>query len=670
MLGAYTRVLPLLIAPVALCAQVPIDTTRIDPERELEKTLEETTQDAEDSQLLDLLTALLENPLDLHSATSEELTQIPGLTPIIAFNIIAKREERRFTSLEQLLEVEGITEELYARIRPFLRVTAHEPQRVTLSFASLNLRTRTIRDLQERRGFTDGSFRGSPLKVYNRLTARSRPFGEKASFVNIGILTEKDAGERSLANFITGYFQAHIREYSSRIILGDFIVEAAEGLVFWRSIGFSKGREVISTVKKGGVGIRPYLSTDENWYYRGVAGQVDLPIFSVSAFYSSKPVHASVNTDGAVTSFYTSGLFRTESELARRSAAHVILFGGRVTSTPFRGLKLGASSYQTTFDREVIRSGEFGFRGRTSSMTGLDVAFTGSTYSLFSEFARSSTNSIAAIGGVLLEPLKGFELALVARSYPKDFISLYGYGFGESGSTQNESGVYSAVQLKLSRWLTLSCYFDQFIFPWKTSAVPFSSRGNDLLIYGDAKLSDRVSLQLQYKHKNKPVNELSPDGFGRSMELVGERRQTNYRATLEFRSSIAFRSRTRLEVVNVSYQHAPTIERGFLAFQDIRIYPLPNLLVDTRMIVFETDSFDSRVYEFESDFRGTFANPALFGKGVRWYLLARYEIGNFIDVWVKYSQTIKDGVNVISSGLNLIQGSLDNRISVQVDVVL
>ncbi|HXG39006.1 MAG TPA: hypothetical protein VNL36_09590, partial [Bacteroidota bacterium] len=184
------------------------------------------------------------------------------------------------------------------------------------------------------------------------------------------------------------------------------------------------------------------------------------------------------------------------------------------------------------------------------------------------------------------------------------------------------------------------------------------------------KLSERVSLQLQYKHKNKPVDELSTDRFGRSMELAGERRQTNYRATLEFRSSIAFRSRTRLEVVNVSYQHVPTIERGFLAFQDIRIYPLPNLLVDARIIVFETDSFDSRIYEFESDFRGSFANPALFGKGVRWYLLVRYEIGNFIDVWVKYSQTVKDGVKVISSGSSLIQGSLDNRVSIQVDVVL
>lgn len=665
-----SRVLPILVVAVPLLAQVPIDTTRIDPERELEKTLEETTQDAEDSQLLDVLTAILENPLDLNSASAEELTQIPGLTPLIAFNIVAKREARRFTSVEQLLELEGMTEDLFVRVRPFLRVAEYESQRVVPPFASLNIRARTIQDLQERRGFSDGSFKGSPLKVYNRLTARSRPFGGQTSFVDVGILTEKDAGEQSLLNFVAGYLQAYIQDYSTRIILGDFTVEAAEGLVFWRSIGFSKGSEVISTAKKGGAGIRPYLSTDENWYYRGVAVQIDVPTFSLSAFYSSKPLHASVDTEGTLTSFFTSGLFRTEGELARRSTAHATALGGRIASVPLRGLKLGASAYRATFDREVALSGDFGFQGRTSSMVGLDGTFSGSNFTLFSEVAGSSASSIAAIGGVLLEPMKGLELSLVGRAYPKDFISLYGYGFGESGSTKNESGIYTAIRLRPSRWLTLSSYFDQFIFPWETNSVRFPSRGNDLLVYGEARLSDRVSLQLHYKHKNKPVDELSTDVFGRSVERVGERRQTNYRATLEFRSSIAFRTRTRVEVVNVGYQHAPTIERGFLAFQDLRIYPLPNLLVDARVIVFETDSFDSRVYEFESDFRGTFTNPALFGKGVRWYVLARYEISNFIDVWVKYAQTIKEGVKTISSGSSLIQGNRDNRVSMQVDIVL
>jgi hypothetical protein len=107
-----------------------------------------------------------------------------------------------------------------------------------------------------------------------------------------------------------------------------------------------------------------------------------------------------------------------------------------------------------------------------------------------------------------------------------------------------------------------------------------------------------------------------------------------------------------------------------LVYQDVQMYPLPSLRVDVRVMVFETDSFDSRLYEFEGDVRGTFSNPALFGKGIRWYLLARYELDARIDLWVKYAQTIKDGVRVIGSGSNQILGDLENRLSFQVDILL
>jgi hypothetical protein len=509
MVSTYARRALLVVVPFSLCAQVPIDTTRSDPEREFETALEETTQDAEDSQLVDLLTALLEHPLDINTATIDELTQIPGITPIIAFHIVTARDSTLFTSPDQLLRVEGITDELFERIRDFVCVIQPEHRSPTVPFSSLTVRVRTVRDLQQKQGFLDGSFQGSAWKVYSRLTARSHRFGSQGSFVDVGLLTEKDAGENSFSNFLAGYLSVYLRDYSSSLLVGDFTVEAAEGLVFWRSIGFSKGSEVISTVKKGGVGIRPYLSTDENWYFRGVAGQVDLPGVSLSAFYSSKPLHASVNSEGVLTSFYSSGLFRTESELLRRSTAHSTLIGGRATGSLARGLKVGGSLYQATFSPEVMQSSDFGFKGRRASMFGMDISFTRPTFSIFTEGARSSSKSVAAIGGVIVEPVNNFEIALVGRYYPKEFKSLYGNGFGETHSTQNETGIYTAARVRLSRWLTVSSYFDQYSFPWKSGTVRTPSHGNDFLLFSDVRLSDRLSLELRYRHHNKPDGEPS-----------------------------------------------------------------------------------------------------------------------------------------------------------------
>jgi len=87
------------------------------------------------------------------------------------------------------------------------------------------------------------------------------------------------------------------------------------------------------------------------------------------------------------------------------------------------------------------------------------------------------------------------------------------------------------------------------------------------------------------------------------------------------------------------------------------------------VIVFGTDSYDSRIYEYESELRGTFANPALYGKGIRVYALARYEMGIF-EISVKYSCTIKPGAAFLSSGESEIPGDTDNQLSFQIDLTL
>ncbi|MEK6755495.1 MAG: helix-hairpin-helix domain-containing protein, partial [Bacteroidota bacterium] len=81
------------------------DTSRTRAEAELENLLEQVTQDAEDSQLLDLLARLQENPLDINEATAEELQQLPGITSIIAFNIISFRARQTIRDLDDLLQV-------------------------------------------------------------------------------------------------------------------------------------------------------------------------------------------------------------------------------------------------------------------------------------------------------------------------------------------------------------------------------------------------------------------------------------------------------------------------------------------------------------------------------------------------------------------------------------
>jgi hypothetical protein len=91
------------------------------------------------------------------------------------------------------------------------------------------------------------------------------------------------------------------------------------------------------------------------------------------------------------------------------------------------------------------------------------------------------------------------------------------------------------------------------------------------------------------------------------------------------------------------------------------------LTIDARLAFFDTDSYDSRVYEFESEVRGTVSNPALYGRGRRWYVVVRYSLLGGLDISAKYSQTYRDDLKVIGSGLDQIDGNVDSRLTAQVD---
>ena len=177
-------------------------------------------------------------------------------------------------------------------------------------------------------------------------------------------------------------------------------------------------------------------------------------------------------------------------------------------------------------------------------------------------------------------------------------------------------------------------------------------------------------MEFRFRQKEKMIN-ASIEGTD-ALPDWGDvlRRQRNLRATISIGSSPSVAWESRFESVGVSYPSRGMMERGTLVFQDFTFSPIARVSLRLRGIAYETDSYDSRIYEFEEDLPGTYLDPALSGKGFRWYVIGRYEHGRLFGVSVKYSQSRSDGRKRTGEKSVDVTGDLENRWALQIDVKL
>ncbi len=62
-------------------------------------------------------------PIDINTATAEELVELPRVGKVTALRIVEWREENGpFSRIEELMNVQGIGERTFERIRPHVKV--------------------------------------------------------------------------------------------------------------------------------------------------------------------------------------------------------------------------------------------------------------------------------------------------------------------------------------------------------------------------------------------------------------------------------------------------------------------------------------------------------------------------------------------------------------------
>lgn len=640
------------------------------------------------------LEGYIKRPLDLNRAKEMQLADFGLLSSMQVQALLYYR--LRFGQIYSIYELQAVPTfdaGTVRRIAPYVTLASEkerEPFRLGKFFAESRHQVflRYIQLMEKQQGFRRpdslNGFQGSPDRWYfrYRLTYRDR--------MSLGITLEKDAGERFFTNFsqdskfrFFDYFSLHfylrdLGKHCTAVALGDYQVFFGQGLTIWGGFRARKGVDVLN-IKRLAPALRPYTSVNEALFMRGAAAsfrfdRVETTVFASHRFRDANlrdvvidslpddPDMVEFGTEA--TSLQLSGLHRNNSELADKNAMQQINAGANVRYTGenwYLGANLVYNYFNTRLNPGSALYQQFFFNGKGLLNASVDYAYNYKSLQLFGETAVSSNGGAATLNGMLLALDPRLQMALFQRYYSRNYRTFTGNALGEGSQINNEWGVYMGIRSQLTNKLLLNAYVDMFRFPWLRYQVDAPSMGYEYLVKLDYVFNSRMSAYAQYRWEEKGAN-LS-NNSGNIDYLIADRRQ-NLRLHFNCRVSDEIELRSRVEF---SFFRDADKSRGFMIYQDFIYRPskIP-LTAQIRLAFFDTDDYDTRIYAYENDVLYSFSVPALYGKGLRYYFNLNYKINSMLTVWLRFSQTYFTDREVISSGLNAIQGRTRSEIKAQV----
>lgn len=683
---ALTYRVLLLVTPLFSFGQAP-PRTEIDINRFIQELFPVPIDDVNYADLFESLFQLYANPLDLNTATRDELaaTYILSQQQLDAF----LDYRGKLGPLLSLYELQAIPTFDLPTIRRLLPFVTLQSRRLSLRESLQNptqhfLILRSERLLEQQKGFSGldttsrstTRFAGGPYQTYARYRyARTGAF-------SMGFTLEKDAGEvlswqpsRQVygADFTSFHAQIMNRGRLKNLIIGDYQMQAGQGMVFSAGFALGKGTETILTTYRSTLGLRPFTSVLEAGFFRGVSATVAVnKHIDVTLLTSGTRRDASINEavanpdDLVVSSLLTAGLHRTPTERANQGLIPERNAGIHVLYTlPGQRGKVGITTLYTLFEASLRRRdlpyNEFEFRGKENLIVGLHADYHWQNLHFFGEGARSQSGGLGGVGGLIASLSKTLDFTLLMRHYDRNFHTFYGNSLTEGSRPINESGTYWGLRYSPSRKWQFSGFYDRFQFPWLKYLVNAPSEGNDRLLNVRFAPNRRFSASALFHEEQKQRN--LPDQSS-PVAVLGKTIRRTALVQAEYDLPLRFALRTRIQGGDFTYEGVSR-SRGFTVLQDIT-WRWPRMELSGRMAFFATDDYDSRQYVYEKDVLYSFSIPAYYDRGTRHYLMLRYAVSKNMRVWLRWSQSRFSNLDVISSGLGEIEGNTRSEVKAQV----
>lgn len=640
-----------------------------------EQLSEESEVEIDFTNFYDDLIALTENPINLNNTNKEELDKLQFLSEVQIDNIL--HYLYRNTPLETIYElqlIDGLDMTDIRRMLHFISLGDAIPVKETLNMKNVfkygknEIFFRLDRGMETREGYrflpeednqaedkNSKKYVGDPF--YNHLKYRFR-YRDKIQF---GLTAEKDAGEQFWGehnkgyDFYSAFFELKNMGRLKTLVLGDFRANFGQGLVLRTDFSMGKSSYVMQVTSRS-TGLKKFSSTAEYDIFRGAGATIKLGKLDLTAFYSRKKIDGDT-INGSFASIIQTGIHRTISDLEKKNTVVQQVIGGNATFT-HQWFQVGATAFYNHFDhnlepRPAIYN-RFYFSGKEQWAASLNYRARWQKINFFGETAISDNSAVATLNGMNFNPISRVSLVALHRYFSKEYDVLFSRTFSESSRVNNETGLYIGAEVRPIKYWKVSAYIDSYKFPWPKFGVDAPSIGKDYLVQVDYFPRRNVNMYWRFKFEENARNFTDTVN---TLAVISEQPKWQARYLLNY-SFGRFSFRNQLDANGFKAGPAKATY-GFSALQDVAYsFEKIPLNINARFQVFDAQNFNNRIYVYERDVLYAFSSPMNYGLGSRYYLNARYDIGEKLSLWLKLAQTVyADGRSSQSSGNEEILGN-------------
>lgn len=600
----------------------------------------------------------VQHPIDLNTATREDLERLPFLTPSQVEDI--EYYLYHYGSMKSMAEIALIPSISWYQ-RQLLNCFAYVGTVREKGFPSLN--TIAQYGKHEVMGMLKVPFyerKGDAKETANGYLGYKYKHGFRYQFrygdyVKLGILGAQDAGEPfGTAKNSMGYdfysFYLQVRKWGrwKNITVGRYRLHEGLGLILNNDFGFGK-LSLLSSLGRNSNSIRVHSSRSSANYLQGIAATYAITKnIDLTAFASYRKIDATLSTStGGIQTILKTGLHRTQKEIDKQDVATHSLIGGNVNYRR-NGWHLGATAFYTSFSLPLTPNKQqlykrFAPEGNSFWNASVDYGYISHRWTIAGETATGDCATIATINTASYLFSDHFSLMALQRFYPARYYSLFSNTFSEGSEAQDESGAYIGLSWTPTQRWSITAYSDFAYFAWPKYLTKESTYCRDHL----------MSILFQ------PVHSLTFGGRIRYKQKAGVTTER-----LRLFASMAMKNWNTRTSFDYTMSDKNGKSQGWMLGESAG-YQWRWLKLMGHFAYFHTQDYESRLYAYEPGLLYQMNFSSYFGEGIRYTVVARSEIGKHLLLMVKLGTTNYFDRNHISTGLQEIACSSQTDLEIQ-----